>query len=91
MEKVGVTHRFEAFSPANSPLSITIVSKDFAFVRTLVRFCPSHAPLLPIILWSARAPSAFRPCGGQGGSGAMGATLSPPRVAEASGQHPREN
>jgi hypothetical protein len=56
MEKVGVTHRFEAFSPANSLLSITIVSKDFAFVRTLVRFCPSHAPLLPIILWSARAP-----------------------------------
>jgi hypothetical protein len=83
MEKVGVTHRFEAFGPANSPLSITIVSKDFAFVRTLVRFCPSHAPLLPIILSSARAPSAFRPCGGQG--------LSPPRVAEASGQHPREN
>jgi hypothetical protein len=90
MKKAGVTHRFEAFSPENSPLSITIISKDFAFVRTLVRFCPSHALCFPSS-FGARAPSAFRPCGGQGGSGAMGATLSPPRVAEASGQNPREN
>jgi hypothetical protein len=88
MEKLGVTHRFEALGPANSPLSNRIKR---------LRFCPHARSLLSKPRTFASHHPLERACalGFQAmwrtGSGAMGATPTPPRVAEASRQHPREN